>query len=241
MRAAARKITPAALREIFTRLRARHGPQNWWPHETLWEIMVGAILTQNTAWRNVEQALANLKRADALAPARIRALPRARLTELIRPAGFTSSKPQRLVTLAEFLERAYADEPANLRGGVLDAQRAQLLALPGVGPETADAILLYAAQQPIFVIDAYTRRIFARLGYIPEEIAYHALQTLLMERLPRDANLFQEFHALLDTHAKLICTKRAPRCDSCPLARKCAYRIERAAATQAAPTTPAQF
>lgn len=224
MRIASRKITAAGLREIFTRLHAYHGPQNWWPHETLWEIMVGAILTQNTAWRNVERALANLKRAHALAPAALRALPRARLTELIRPAGFTASKPQRLVTLAEFLRDAYADEPANLRGGALETQRAQLLALHGVGPETADAILLYVARQPIFVVDAYTRRIFTRLGIAAANISYHALQTLCMENLASDVELFQEFHALLDTHAKLICTKRAPRCDRCPLAQQCAYQ-----------------
>ena len=173
--------------------------------------MVGAILTQNTAWSNVEKALANLKRANALAPGRIRAISRARLTELIRPAGFTSSKPQRLKTLAEFLKRKYVDKPENMRGGDLPAQRAQLLALHGIGPETADAILLYVAQQPIFVIDAYTRRIMTRLGYVDENISYHELQNLFRAQLPPDANLFREYHALLDTHAKYLCAKRAPR------------------------------
>lgn len=209
------------LREIFTRLHVHYGDQNWWPHETLWEIMVGAILTQNTAWMNVERALENLKRANALTPARIRAIPRARLAQLIRPAGFTASKPQRLKTLAEFLKRAYADQPENMRGGDLHVQRAQLLALHGVGPETADAILLYVAGQPIFVVDAYTRRIFARLGLAGENISYHALQTLCMENLAHDTALFQEFHALLDTHAKAICTKRAPRCAQCVLRQMC--------------------
>lgn len=216
--------TSGNLRQVYTRLYAHYGRQDWWPHETLWEIMVGAILTQNTSWHNVERALENLKHANALAPEHIRALPRARLTRLIRPAGFTSSKPRRLKTLAKFLQRDYADKPENMRGGDLNLQRAQLLALDGVGPETADAILLYVAQQPVFVVDAYTRRIFARLGIAGENISYHALQTLFMENLPRDRDLFQEFHALLDTHAKYTCTKRAPRCAACPLADICAHK-----------------
>lgn len=224
MRATQHEITSITLQEIYTRLHVHYGDQNWWPHETLWEIMVGAILTQNTAWSNVEKALANLKRANALAPERVRAISRARLTELIRPAGFTSSKPQRLKILAGFLKRAYADKPENMRGGDLHTQRAQLLALHGVGPETADAILLYVGQQPIFVIDAYTKRILARIGIADENISYHALQTVFMEHLSPDTNLFQEFHALLDTHAKYICTKRAPRCAICPLANRCAYK-----------------
>lgn len=186
--------------------------------------MVGAILTQNTAWSNVEKALGNLKRANALAPERIRELSRARLTQLIRPAGFTSSKPLRLKTLANFLRREYADAPERMRGGDLHRQRAQLLALHGVGPETADAILLYVAQQPIFVVDAYTRRVLARVGIADEKISYHALQTLFMENLPHAPQMFQEFHALLDTHAKYICTKRAPRCTACPLADLCAHK-----------------
>lgn len=180
------------------------------------------ILTQNTAWRNVERALENLKRADALAPPRIRALRRDRLARLIRPAGFTSSKSRRLKILAEFLLREYADEPETMRGGDLSAQRAQLLALHGIGPETADAILLYAAEQPIFVIDAYTRRILTRLGIADERASYHALQTFFMEHLPRDAALFNEYHALLDIHAKYTCAKRAPRCAECPLRDVCA-------------------
>lgn len=209
------------LREIYTRLYAQYGPQHWWPAESRWEIMVGAILTQNTAWRNVDRALANLKRADALAPRQIRALSRARLAQLIRPAGFTASKPRRLKTLAAFLLREYDDAPENMRGGDLAAQRAQLLALNGVGPETADAILLYVAEQPIFVIDAYTRRILARIGLVEENISYHALQTLFMTHLPPDVPLFNEYHALLDTHAKATCTKRAPRCRECPLSALC--------------------
>jgi endonuclease-3 related protein len=213
--------TGSTLQNIYVRLHAHYGPQQWWPADSLWEIMVGAVLTQNTAWRNVEYALANLKRANALAPARIRALRRDRLARLIRPAGFTSSKPQRLKTLAEFLRREYGDAAENMRNGVLDAQRKQLLALNGIGPETADAILLYVAEQPIFVIDAYTRRIVARVGLADAQTSYHALQEFFMAQLPRETALFQEFHALLDVHAKSLCTKRAPRCAQCPLRDIC--------------------
>lgn len=212
-----------ALPEIYVRLQTHFGAQgDWWRYETLWEIMVGAVLTQNTSWRNVERALENLKRADALAPARIRALSREKLARLIRPAGFTLSKPQRLKTLAEFLEREYDDQPEKMRGGDLQRQRAQLLELNGIGDETADVILLFVAAQPIFVIDAYTRRIMARLGYADENISYHELQNLFMAQLPPDANLFREYHALLDTHAKYLCAKRAPRCAECPLRELCA-------------------
>jgi endonuclease III related protein len=209
------------LHEIYARLYAHYGPQNWWPAESRWEIMVGAILTQNTAWRNVDRALENLKRANALAPKQIRTIQRARLAKLIRAAGFTASKPLRLKTLAEFLLREYDDVPENMRGGDLAKQRAQLLALNGIGPETADAILLYVAEQPIFVIDAYTRRIMAHIGIVDEKIPYHALQSLFMKNLPHDAALFKEYHALLDTHAKELCTKRAPRCNVCPLNEIC--------------------
>ncbi|MBI4673295.1 MAG: endonuclease III domain-containing protein [Chloroflexi bacterium] len=212
---------PQLLETLYAKLLAHYGAQYWWPHESKWEIMVGAILTQNTSWRNVERALENLKRADALAPRRIRALRLDRLAKLIRPAGFTSSKPRRLKSLAKFLLRAYADEPDKMRGGDLMTQRAQLLALHGVGPETADAILLYAAHQPIFVIDAYTRRILTRLGLAESNAGYQELQALFMENLPPDAALFNEFHALLDTHAKYTCTKRAPHCAECPLNQMC--------------------
>ena len=214
----------ALLHEIYQRLHTHYGAQNWWPHETLWEIMVGAILTQNTAWSNVEKALTNLKRAGALTPQRTRALRTTQLARLIRPAGFTSTKPQRLKTLAKFLLSVYDDAPEKMRGGDLHAQRAQLLALDGIGPETADAILLYVAAQPIFVIDAYTRRILTRMGLCEANVSYHALQTFFMQHLAHDAKFFQEFHALLDTHAKFICTKRAPRCAACPLSAMCLQR-----------------
>ncbi len=209
------------LLRVYKKLHARYGAQNWWPAESKWEIMVGAILTQNTTWKNAEKALTNLKRENVLDPTRLRELETEQLALLIRSAGFTSSKPKRLKTLAEFLIREYDGDPLKLCGGNLGSERAQLLALTGIGPETADAILLYAAEQPIFVIDSYTRRILARLGWVNEKISYDALQKLFMEHLPHDVALFNEFHALLDIHAKSICTKRAPRCAACVLEKMC--------------------
>lgn len=217
-----------ALRRVYEKLLRHYVAQNWWPAESSWEIMVGAILTQNTSWKNVERALDNLKRANALAAAPMRELDMARLTELVRSAGFTTSKPKRLKRLVEHLFQEYEGDAGNLRGRDLESQRAQLLALNGIGPETADAILLYAAEQPVFVIDAYTRRIFARMGIwqtengvVTERVPYHELQALFMDALPHETELFQEFHALLDIHAKYTCTRRAPRCGECPLERMC--------------------
>lgn len=178
-------------------------------------------MTQNTSWKNVEKALANLRRENYLEPGRLRDVDPERLGELIRSAGFVTSKPKRLKLLVEFLFNEYGGDPANLRGGDLYSQRAQLLALHGIGPETADAILLYAAEQPIFVVDAYTRRILYRLGWVDENVSYQELQDLFMDHLPHDAPLFNEFHALLDVHAKYTCTKRAPRCGACPLNEIC--------------------
>lgn len=204
---------------VYERLFAHYGAQNWWPADSKWEIMVGAILTQNTSWKNVEKALLNLKRENYLEPSRLREMEIELLTELIRSAGFTTSKPRRLKTLVEHLYQEYNGDTANLKGRELQAQRAQLLALNGIGPETADAILLYVAEQPIFVVDAYTRRIMYRLGRwnLSPTVSYDELQRLFMEHLPHDAALFNEYHALLDIHAKYTCTKRTPRCNACPL------------------------
>lgn len=212
------------LHRVYDLLLAHYGVQNWWPAESAWEIMVGAILTQNTSWQNVDKALNNLRRENLLSPAAMRTLEIARLQELVRSAGFVTSKPKRLKGLVEFLYEFYGGDTANLRGGDLNTQRAQLLALNGVGPETADVILLYVAEQPTFVIDAYTRRIFYRLGWVPETVTYNELQALFMSHLPVEVPLFKEYHALLDVHAKLTCTKRAPRCVECPLNDICVKR-----------------
>lgn len=216
------------LLRLYEKLRAHYGTPKFWSDEPKWEIMVGAILTQNTAWTNVNKALENLKRANALDPARILEMDLAELESHLRPAGFTTSKPRRLRTLAEFLFRDYQGMPENMQGGDLSAQRARLLSLNGVGPETADAILLYVAEQPIFVVDAYTCRILARMGtwqtatgILSGQVSYTALQGLFMGHLKPEVALFKRYHALLDIHAKSTCTKRAPRCGECPLKRIC--------------------
>ena len=217
------------LKTIYARLYAYFGPQHWWPGESRWEVMVGAILTQNTSWRNVEQAMANLKRAGRLEPAQMRRTRQATLARLIRPSGYFNLKARKLKALVEFLFVRYGGKPARLVGREISAQRpppraagrADLLDVYGIGPETADSILLYAADQPIFVIDAYTRRICARLGLAREEASYDELQRLFMEHLPADAPYFNEYHALLVALGKSICTKRAPRCDQCPLDELC--------------------
>ncbi len=215
-------IVQEKLQEIYSRLYAHFGPQHWWPGESRWEIMVGAVLTQNTSWRNVEQAMANLKRAGRLEPARMRGTREATLARLVRPSGYFNLKAKKLKALVEFLFAHYHGDPAEMVRRPLDALRAELLAVYGVGPETADSILLYAAEQPVFVVDAYTRRIFARLGLTREDATYAELQQLFMQHLSPDVPCFNEYHALLVALGKNICTKRAPRCAPCPLSELCA-------------------
>ncbi len=210
--------------KIYQTLYAAYGPQHWWPGESPLEVAVGALLTQNTNWTNVEKAIANLKAADMLDAGRIIACERHRLETLIRPSGFFRQKAGRLQRLCRFwLER---DAPGGLRRMPTSRLRQDLLALHGIGPETADSILLYALERPVFVIDAYTRRIFARLGLTKPGADYQALQDYLSSRLPADTRLFNEFHALLVTHAKRHCRSR-PRCQGCPLAPACRHDGER--------------
>ncbi len=212
------------LAEIYSRLYSHFGPQHWWPGESRWEIMVGAVLTQNTSWRNAEQAIGNLKRAGRLEPEAMQRTRVTTLARLIRPSGYFNVKARKLQALVQFLFQRYGGEPERMIGVPLDAQRDELLAVYGIGPETADSILLYAADQPVFVVDAYTRRICARLGLCREDACYEELQGLFMRQLPRDARLFNEYHALLVALGKSICRKRAPRCGECPLAEICARR-----------------
>jgi endonuclease-3 related protein len=207
------------LRAVYRRLYAANGRQHWWPGETRFEIMVGAVLTQNTAWSNVERAIANLKRARALSPEAILRAPAARLANWIRPSGYFNVKAKRLKSLCRWLIA---------QGGVrrlarlpTERLREALLGVHGIGPETADDILLYAFERPVFVIDAYTRRIFARLGLIRGDEDYETLRRLFERRLGPDVALFNEYHALIVRHGKDICRKR-PRCTDCCLTSGCA-------------------
>ena len=211
---------------VYDRLLAHHGPQGWWPGDGPLETIVGAILTQNTAWANVEKALANLRAADAMSWPTIRAMPEAELAALVRPSGYFNAKARKLKAFAAYM--ADRGDALAHRGDALDPTprgakelRAELLGVHGIGPETADDIVLYAAGLASFVIDAYTRRIVDRLGIAPEPRSYGAYQALFEDNLPPDAALYNEYHALLDAHAKAVCTKREPRCGACVLLDLC--------------------
>lgn len=210
------------LLEIYHRLLDRYGPQHWWPAEDPFEVIVGAILTQAAAWVNVEQAISNLKAAKPLTPAALRYLPLDRLATLIHPCGYYNAKATKLKAFAERLGARHGDDLGQLFAlGVADL-RQELLSIHGIGEETADSIILYAARKPVFVIDAYTRRIVGRLGLAPESDSYSALQSLFTENLPQEEGLFNEYHALLVRHAKEVCRK-PPRCPLCCLRSICPH------------------
>ncbi len=202
----------------FERLLEHFGPQHWWPGETPFEVMVGAVLTQNTAWGNVEKAIDRLKAADALNCRAILTLADAELANLIRPAGYFNVKTKRLKALCRFLvERSVAEQPEALaEQDSLAALRHDLLAVHGIGEETADSILLYALNLPGFVIDAYTRRILGRLGLLVGTESYSAIKALFEAELPAEVALYNEYHALIVRLAKDYCRPR-PRCAGCPL------------------------
>lgn len=208
--------------EVCSRLAAHYGPLHWWPADTPFEVVVGAILTQNTAWRNVERAIAHLRGADALTPAAIHDLPRAELERLIRPAGFFRQKAERLQLFSEFLLGGHDGDLGALLAGPLEEVRRTLLARKGIGPETADSILLYAGGRPSFVVDAYTRRLLTRLGLLRGDESYETIRALFMDRLPHDPDLFNEYHALIVEHCKTLCRK-TPLCPACPLLPVCPF------------------
>ena len=202
---------------MYRRLYAHFGPQDWWPGESGLEVMVGAILTQNTNWNNVEKAIANLKGADLLRLPTLSELPQALLAEYIRPAGYYNVKAARLHNLLRLIRERYDDSLENLFALPLPELRQQLLAVRGIGPETADSIILYAAGKPIFVVDSYTQRILLRHNLIDETCDYHTLQELFMDNLPADVAMFNEYHALLVRTGNRFCKKSNPLCENCPL------------------------
>ena len=216
------------LLDIYRRLLDSHGPQHWWPGDSPFEVMVGAILTQAAAWTNVEKAIANLKDAGALSPNALRAMPAEELASLLYPVGYYNSKAKKLKALVEYLGDRYDDDlDAMTRVDALTL-RTELLGVYGIGEETADDILVYAGGKPAFVIDAYTRRICARLGLSTERASYGELQRLFVDHLPPDVQLFNEYHALLDRHGKEIC-KKEPLCRGCVLQDICAYGLTQSA------------
>lgn len=208
--------TAETLHDVYQRLMAHFGPQHWWPGDSPFEIMVGAVLTQNTNWSNVEKAIANLKAAGLLAPAALAALPAAELAELIRPAGYHNLKAARLNNLLALI--AEQDGVEALLVQPTATLRELLLGVKGIGPETADSIVLYAAGRPVFVVDTYTHRILFRHGLISEDCDYFQMQDVFMTHLEEDAALFNEYHALIVRLGKEFCKKSKPRCEGCPLA-----------------------
>jgi endonuclease-3 related protein len=204
------------LTEIYQLLFDRFGPQSWWPGETQFEIITGAILTQNTNWANVEKAIANLKSAHLLTPEKLCHLNVSELAELIRPAGYYNIKAKRLKSFLSWLFHNYDGQLANLENLDTDRLRAELLAVKGIGRETADSILLYAFDRPIFVVDAYTARVAVRHGLIEPDADYEQLRDLFQSNLPQDSQLFNEYHALLVRLGKEFCRPKA-KCPRCPL------------------------
>ena len=230
------------IRNTYQQLYEHFGPQGWWPttppgdiraryypgitrlldEPQQWEIIVGAVLTQNTAWHNVEQALEALSARQALELAALHALEVDELAALIRPSLYYNQKARRLQDIASYIIENYCGSVAALLQRPGKPLRRELLSLKGIGPETADSILLYAAGYPFFVVDAYTRRLSSRLGLAAEDATYAELQALFMDKLPSDSDLFNEYHALLVQHAVTYCRKK-PRCDSCCLKSHCRY------------------
>lgn len=205
------------LRRYYRRLEEHFGPQHWWPARTRFEIILGALLTQNTNWQNVEKALANLRPAGLLSPIKLTSLPSARLARLLRPSGYFRQKTRTVRGFLAHLKARYAGSLARLFQQPTEDLREELLLLPGIGEETADSILLYADGRPVFVIDSYTRRVLARHGLAPPRTSYGQLQDFFHRHLPRDPALFNEYHALLVAVGKAYCRRIAPDCARCPL------------------------
>jgi len=210
-----RRASPMQVYELLT---AHYGEQHWWPAESSFEMMVGAILTQNTRWESVEDAIQNLKNANMLNPESILSSDSEQLERMIRPSGFFRQKSRRLIELSSFFLAHGGTH--GLKQWSIQSLRARLLDVHGIGPETADSILLYALDKPLFVVDAYTKRVFSRLGMFEATMKYDDVQKFFAQRLPDSLPLFQEFHALIVKHAKQHCSSK-PQCDGCPLFSFC--------------------
>ncbi|MBF0558522.1 MAG: endonuclease III domain-containing protein [Nitrospirae bacterium] len=210
------RILKKRIHEIYRRLYSFYGPQHWWPGDSPFEVAVGAILTQNTNWSNVEKAIANLKSAQLLNARAMHNLPAERLASLIRPSGYFNIKTGRLKAFFAFLMEEYGGSMKRMGRSETGRLRAALLNVHGIGPETADSILLYALDKPVFVVDVYTRRVLSRHGIIDFRASYDEYQQLFHRVLDEDAELFNEYHALFVMAGKDYC-KPKPRCEACPL------------------------
>lgn len=208
---------PSDLMAYHRVLADKLGPQHWWPAETPFEVIVGAILTQNTSWKNVEAAIANLKREQLLSPLAIEKVSVPRLERLIRSSGYFRQKAKKLKAFVRFLRLEYGGALKRMFRTPTAELREKLLGVHGVGPETADSILLYAARKEVFVVDAYTKRILSRHGWTEEDVDYEEMRSLVENNLPRDVSLYNEFHAQFVQVGKNWCRPRDPRCSECPL------------------------
>ena len=217
------KDIPTYLRRVYNLLYDRYGPQHWWPADTPFEMIIGAILVQSTAWANAAKALAALRKANALHPTTLARLSEAEIGELVRSSGFYTVKARRVKAFVDHVVEAHDGNMEAMLSQDPNTLRRELLAIHGIGEETADCILLYAAGRPRFVIDEYTRRIIGRLGIGPDPLAsYPDLQRFFEESLPADTQMFAEYHALLVALAKDVCRKR-PDCARCVLNQVCKY------------------
>jgi endonuclease-3 related protein len=205
------------LAHYFQTLSAALGPQHWWPARTPFEVIVGAILTQNTVWTNVERAISNLRREKLLTPAALARVNARRLERLVRSSGYFRQKARKLKEFVSFLQREFGGSLARMFRTPTEQLRESLLAVHGIGPETADSILLYAGGHSTFVVDAYTKRILARHGLAKEKAGYEEVRALFESSLPRDTALYNEFHGLIVNVGKNWCRTRNPRCECCPL------------------------
>jgi len=203
--------------EIYDILLGYFGPQGWWPGDSPFEIMVGAVLTQNTNWTNVSRAIDNLKKDSLLSFEMLHGLPVEILAQKIQPAGYFNLKAARLKNLLNFIAREYVGSLDKLFAVDMHTLREQIMTVKGIGPETADSILLYAGNKPVFVVDAYTHRIFARHNIIAEEDGYYEIQEFFALSLPEDVELFNQYHALIVRLGKEFCKKSKPLCSGCPL------------------------
>lgn len=210
------KISTKIIKKIYKKLYDKFGPQYWWPAKTKFEVMLGAILTQNTNWGNVEKAIMNLRKADILSPLKVKKISVKRLASLIKPSGYYNIKAARIKNFVNFIFKEYKGNLCAMGKEPLDDLREKLLGINGIGPETADSILLYALDKPIFVVDAYTKRILLRHHFIEQNVEYQFIQKIFMESLPHDIKIFNEYHALIVRLGKEICASK-PSCDLCPL------------------------
>ncbi len=207
------------LDEYYNSLFTTLGPQHWWPGDSPFEIILGALLVQNTAWKNVEIAISNLRDARSLSPSAIRRMNLRRLERLIRPSGYFRQKARKLKAFCAFLQSEYGGSLKKMFATPTITLREKLLGICGIGPETADSILLYAGKHEVFVVDAYTKRILERHGWIDHQAKYDDVRWIFERRFPGNVDLFNEFHALIVNVGKTWCRPHQPKCEECPLGR----------------------